>query len=148
MEESCTNPWGLSRHDSDPEDCPGCRRYRQILCMLEMKHVCMLSHFSRVQLFAILYTVAHQASLSMGFPRQEYWSGLPFPPPGDLPDPGIKPESPALAGGFFTCVTCEAHFSCLILHSAFKAMAECHDEGYSDLSLNFNSNSYCTVPAL
>ena len=40
--------------------------------------------------------------LSMGFPRQEYWSGLPFPSPGDLPDPGIDPVSPALAGGFFT----------------------------------------------
>ena len=38
----------------------------------------------------------------MGFPRQEYWSGLPFPSPGDLPHPGIEPESPALAGGFFT----------------------------------------------
>ena len=63
--------------------------------MLEMKHVCMLSHFCRVQLFAILRTVAHQASLSVVFPRQEYWSGLPFPPPGDLPDPGIKPVPPA-----------------------------------------------------
>ena len=42
-----------------------------------------------------LWTVAHQAPLSMGFPRQEYWSGLPFPSPGDLPDPGIKPGSPA-----------------------------------------------------
>ena len=51
------------------------------------------------------WTVAPQAPLSMGFSRQEYWSGLPCPPPGDLPDPGIKPvtlESPALAGGFFT----------------------------------------------
>ena len=51
------------------------------------------------------WTVARQAPLSMGFSRQEYWSGLPFPPPGDLPDPGIKPRSlmsPALAGGFFT----------------------------------------------
>ena len=48
------------------------------------------------------WTVAHQAPLSMGFSRQEYWSGLPFPSPGDLPDPGIKPESAALAGGFFT----------------------------------------------
>ena len=46
-------------------------------------------------------TVACQAPLSMGFPRQEYWSRLPFPSPGDLPDPGIKPLSPALAGGFF-----------------------------------------------
>ena len=47
----------------------------------------------------------HQAPLSMGFSRQDYWSGLPFPPPGDLPSPGIKPESlvsPAFAGGFFT----------------------------------------------
>ena len=42
------------------------------------------------------WTVAHQAPLSMGFPRQEYWSGLPFPSPGDLPNPGIKPGSPAL----------------------------------------------------
>ena len=48
------------------------------------------------------WTVVHQVPLSMGFPRQEYWSGLPFPSPGDLPDPGIKPRSPALAGGFFT----------------------------------------------
>ena len=46
--------------------------------------------------------VAHQAPLSMGFPRQEYWSGLPFPSPGDLPDPQSKPTSPALAGRFFT----------------------------------------------
>ena len=62
----------------------------------------MLSHFSHVQLFATPRTVTHQASLSMGFSRQEYWSRLPFPPPGDLPDSGIKPKSPELAGGFFT----------------------------------------------
>ena len=48
------------------------------------------------------WTVAHQAHLSMGFSRQEYWSGLPFPPPGDLPNPGMELVSPALAGGFFT----------------------------------------------
>ena len=47
-------------------------------------------------------TVAHQAPLSMGFLRQEYWGGLPRPPPGHLPDPGIKPSPPALAGGFFS----------------------------------------------
>ena len=46
--------------------------------------------------------VASQASLTTGFPRQEYWSGLPFPPPGDLSDPEIEPASPALAGRFFT----------------------------------------------
>ena len=51
---------------------------------------------SRVRLFAIPWTVVYQASLSMGFSRQEYWSGLPFPSPGDLPDPGIEPRSPAL----------------------------------------------------
>ena len=51
--------------------------------------------------FATPRTVARQDPLSMGFSRQEYWSGLSFPPPGDLPDPGIKPTSPALAGGFF-----------------------------------------------
>ena len=55
--------------------------------------------------FVTLWTVAHQAPLSMGFSRQEYWSGLPCPPPGDLPVPGTELEfrmSPALAGGFFT----------------------------------------------
>ena len=52
--------------------------------------------------FATPWTAAHQAPLSMGFSRQEYWSGLPCPSPGDLPNPGFEPESPALAGGFFT----------------------------------------------
>ena len=59
----------------------------------------MLSH---VQLFATPWTVAHQAPLAMEFLRQEYWNGLSFPPPGDLPNPGIKLESPALAGSVFT----------------------------------------------
>ena len=58
------------------------------------------------------WTVACQAPLSMGFPRQEYWSGLSFPSPGDLPDPGMESVSPALAGGFFThCATREAQLS-------------------------------------
>ena len=57
---------------------------------------------SRVQLFAAPWIASHQAPLSLGFPRQGYWSGLPFPSPGDLPDSGIEPVSPALAGGFFT----------------------------------------------
>ena len=54
----------------------------------------VLSPASPVQLFVTLWTVALQAPLSMGFSRQEYWGGLPCPPPGDLPDPGIKPASP------------------------------------------------------
>ena len=57
---------------------------------------CVLSHSAFVLLFVIPWPVAHQAPLSMGFSRQEYWSGLPFPPLGDLPDPGIEPMSPAL----------------------------------------------------
>ena len=57
---------------------------------------------SRVQLFATPWTVALQAPLSMGFSRQEYWSGLPFPSPGDLPDPGIEPRSPALQADTLT----------------------------------------------
>ena len=56
---------------------------------------------SCLALFWPSWTVAHQAPLSMGFPRHEYWSGYLFPSPGDLPDPGIKPMSPALGGGFF-----------------------------------------------
>ena len=65
----------------------------------------MLSRFSHVQLFETLWTVACEDPLSMGFFRQGYWSGLPCPPSGDLPDPGIEPVlfmSPALTGRFFT----------------------------------------------
>ena len=73
----------------------------------------MLSPFSHVWVFVAPWTVAPHASLSLGFSRQEYWSGLPCPPPGDLPDPGIEPSSlasPTLASRFFTTsATWEAH---------------------------------------
>ena len=78
------------------------------MCSMHVLYYAVLSRFSRVRLFATLWTVAHQAPLSMGFSRQEYWSGLPCPPPGDLPNPGIEPSSlmsPALAGRFFTTST-------------------------------------------
>ena len=68
----------------------------------------VLCHFSYVQLCAALWTVAHQAPLSMGFSRQEYWYGLPYLPSEVLPDPGVEPvslKSPALAGRFFTTGT-------------------------------------------
>ena len=65
-------------------------------------HACVLSRFSCVRLFVTPWTIAHQALLSMGFPRKEYWSELPFPSPVDLPDSEIEPGSSALAGGFFT----------------------------------------------
>ena len=80
---------------------------------------------SRVRLFATTWTVARQVPLFMGFPRQEYWSGLPCPPPGDLPDPGIKPRSPAppaLAGGFFTTETPGKPLN------AFISVKGCEDE--------------------
>ena len=73
--------------------------------MWHMVHVCLLSCFSYVRLFVTQWTEALQTPLSMRFFRQEYWSGLPCPPPGDLPDPGIELtslRSPSLAGGFFT----------------------------------------------
>ena len=60
-----------------------------------MKVKVKVKSLSRVRLFATVWTVAYQAPLSMGFSRQEYWGGLPFPSPGDLPDPGIEPGSPA-----------------------------------------------------
>ena len=67
-----------------------------------------LNHFSRVRLFVTPWTVACQGPLSMGFSRQEYWGGLPFPPPGNLPDPGTEPSSltsSALASRFFITST-------------------------------------------
>ena len=74
------------------------------LCTISL-HACVLCQFSHVRLFATLWTAACQAPLSEGFSRQEYWSELPCPPPGELPDPGFEPVSPgapALAGRFFT----------------------------------------------
>ena len=84
-----------------------------ITCMLYLLScftalACLLSCFSHVWLCVTLWAITCQAPLSMGFSRQEYWSGLPFPAPGDLPGPGIELMSlisPALAGGFFTTGT-------------------------------------------
>ena len=72
----------------------------QSLCVCVCVCVCVCARvccrFSRVWLFATQWALAHQAPLSMEFSRQEIWSGLPCPPPGDLPEPGIKPASPAV----------------------------------------------------
>ena len=85
-----------------------------------ISYACMLSHFSHGQLFANLWTVAHQAPLSTGFSQQEYWSGLSCPPSGHLPDSGIKPKSltsTALAGRFYTTsTTWEAVCVCACVH--------------------------------
>ena len=83
-------------------------------------HEYVLSCFSCVQLFGILWTVAHQAPLFMGFSRKEYWSGLPFPFPRDLADSGIKCASLmslALAGGFFTTSTNWKAYMCVYTHT-------------------------------
>ena len=97
-----------SRWAGDGSPCP-----QEILGINPRVLLCyaVLSHFSCVRLFVTLWTIAHQAPLSIGFSRQEHWSGFPCPPPGDLPDPGIKLTSfmsPVLAGGFFTSATWEA----------------------------------------
>ena len=65
------------------------------VCRCMCAPVCVLNFFGHVQFFETPWTVAYQTPLSMGFSRQGYWSGLPFPSPGDLPDPGIEPRSPA-----------------------------------------------------
>ena len=82
-----------------------------------IKCICVLSYFSCVRIFATLWTVAHQALLSMGFSRQEYWSGLPCPPPGDLPNPGIEPTSLTLVGGFFITSTTREAPICIHIHT-------------------------------
>ena len=84
------------------------------------RHTCLLSHFSYLTLWTILWTVARQAPLSMGFSRQEYWSGLPFLPPGCLPDQGMEPTSlmsPGLAGGFLTSSATWYVSMCLVAQS-------------------------------
>ena len=72
-------------------------------------HIYIYTYICAVPIYSVMsdsfvtsWIVAHQVPLSMGFSKQEYWSGLPFPSPGDLLNPGIKPSSPTLAGRFFT----------------------------------------------
>ena len=75
---------------------------RKGYCFLGPHIMLLFSCWVMSNSFVTLWTVAHQASLSVGFPRQEHWTGLPFPSLGDLPDSGIEPMSPPLAGRFFT----------------------------------------------
>ena len=104
----------------------------------------MLRRFSHVQLFATLWIVAHQDPLSMGFSRQEYWSGLPCPPPGDLPDLGIKPTSlmsPALASRLFTTsTTWEVPFSAILQHKIKRIKKKFLSSSEYQLSLWPNSD--------
>ena len=77
-------------------------RWRIKNWLLQYKVKVKVKLLSRVRLFATPWAVTYQASPSMGFSRQEYWSGLPFPSPGDLSDPGIEPGSPALEADALT----------------------------------------------
>ena len=93
-------PISFSRGSSRPKDrirasCISCIG-RQILYHSTTMKYLKVKSFSRVRLFATPWTVAYQAPQSVEFSRQEYWSGFPFPSPGDLPNPGIEPRSPAL----------------------------------------------------
>ena len=101
---------------------------------------CMLSRFSCVWLFVTQRTLAHQAPLSTGFCRQEYWNGLPCPSPGDLPDPGIKPaspEPPALAGGVLD------HYRHLGTYKCLWHIVICHFlEPFIERSKSFPSLPY------
>ena len=87
---------------------------------------------SRVRLFATPRTVAYQASLSMGFSRQQYWSGLPFPSPGDLPDPGIEPRSPTLQTD---ALPSEPHYK------AFNLLDESHPHHRGQFTLLYSKST-------
>ena len=95
---------------------------------------CVSSRFNRVQFVVTPWSVAHEASLSMGFSRQEYWSGLPFPSPGDLPDPGIEPTSLAslaFSGGFLiTSATWEAPSKRYMMSGWISLGGQCRPHEY------------------
>ena len=99
---------------------------KNIMCNVVLYFVlyaCMLSCFSCVRLFVTPWTVTHQAPLSIGFCRQESWSGVPFPSPRDPPDPGInlaQSASPALADRFYHWATWETQV--LLIHTCFSQM--------------------------
>ena len=100
----CPESQVISTYDQELED----RRIPSTPFHGQCKSVASVYVGAQSCLTATPKTVAHLAPLSLGFPRQEYWNGLPFPSPGDLPDPGIEPmslKSPALAGRFFTTNT-------------------------------------------
>ena len=97
--------------------------YRHEVLRFEESIAVMCVHaqsLSRVQLSVIPWSVAHQAPLTVEFSKQKYWSGLPFPSPGELPDPGIKPASPALASGLFTTEPPGKQKSCTLFFYILK----------------------------
>ena len=121
----------------------------------DLREVCtVLSHFCRVQLFVTLWTIAHQAPLSMGFSWQEYLSGMPCPPPRDIPDQGIEPsalKSRVMAGRLFiTSTTWEAHIvDCSItkqLNPYGNIMERYHFSFYSSTHFYTRPHFWFSVP--
>ena len=127
--------------------------FRSILCHVSYtysKSKTLLFHvavwwygcvFSRAWFFAILWTITLQTPLSMGFSRQEYWSRLPFPPPGNRLNPGIEPASPALAGGFFTTVL-PIWCVCYLLNHVWLFMTPWTIAHHAPLSMGFSRQEY------
>ena len=142
VDYSSSSSWALLQSEDIYEAQRGCWPLRTwwlrrshgiyILCIIIHAHIlyvlcicgAVLSRFSHVGLFVTLWTVAYQAPLSMGFSRQEYWSGLPCPSPGDLSYLGIEPASlisPTLADGFFTMrATWEAPYNVFFFFFKWK----------------------------
>ena len=130
-------------------------------CFLRLNNITLymsewVKSFSRVQLFATPWTVAYQASPSMGFSRQEYWSGLPFPSPGDLPNPGIEPGSPALQtdslspeppGNIYIYIHTHTHtYICIYIY--IYIFSELKGTGMGKLNLDDHYIYYCGQESL
>ena len=101
-EQYCVGPWNVRSMNQGKLDMIKQEMARLNIDIIGISELSEVKSLSRVQLFATPWTVAHQAPPSMGFSRQEYWSGLPFPSPEDLPNPGIEPRSPALRADALT----------------------------------------------
>ena len=108
--------------------------------MVSTKQSYVLSH-SVVSDSQTPWTVVHQAPLSLEFSRQEDWSGLPFPPPGDLPDPGTEPSPPALAGGFFTTEP-PGKPRCCVLNCLRLSVTPWTEAHQGPLSMEFSRQEY------
>ena len=102
-----------------------------------------LKSLSRVRLFAIPWTIAHEAPPSVGFSSQEYWSGLPFPSPGALPNPGIKPGSPALQANAFSSVQSLSRVDSLRPHESQHARPPCPSPTPGVYSNSYPSSRWC-----
>ena len=115
-----SSPWGSKESETTEHTCTLCLNGFITLCLVTKP----------CPPLAIPWTVAHPAPLSMAFPRQEYWSELPFPSLGDLSDPGIKPASSAFTDGFFTPEPPEKPAAITVLYHNFSISKVLHFDNY------------------